>query len=200
MPAQSPANTGTAQNVLVGYANIWTAPFASGSPATEPAIVSTTGLAVPTSPWVASGFTEEGLNVELDKRTTDIRVEEQSTPILVTFDELTVNLVFTVMEDTLANMKLAYGGGTLSTITPATGVAGETTLNLSENIDQLSFFAQGWNSLNLGRTIYVPSVNSVGRVQTRYRRAASARMYTVTLHALSAPSAIIIRDVTATHA
>ena len=104
---------GTAANVIVGQAQTYLAPANT----TAPTISASTGLvATPSAPWVAVGFTENGVTINNDRKVQDIMVEEQSTPILVVPDSTMFTVDLTFAEDTILNMQTAYGGGTITTV------------------------------------------------------------------------------------
>lgn len=180
-------------NVLVGTANLFTAP--SGTAAVADTIVAgdTWG-----SPWTYIGATEEGVTVAYNTTTGNITVEEQATPVLVVTTEVGFELRFALSEDTVESMKLAYGaGGSIATISGATGIAAKKRLTLSSSLTKLACGFEGVNAAGFPRRVYVPAVLSVGDVETRYRRAANNRAYPTVLRAICDPSLIKIDDWTA---
>jgi hypothetical protein len=199
--------TGNPVNVLTGVASLYLAPF-TGSPLAAQAdpnldvtmMISTTGILTPASPWVYVGFSEDGVSLAVDRKISEIRVEEQSTPVKVNSDTMDLQIMVNLAEETLVNLKSAYGGGTITTVAGSAGVPGYSSLALSDSLDQLSAVFVATNSLGFTRSLYVPAVFSAGKVDTKFRRAATNRQYAVTLTAVSAPSAIKWYDVTATHA
>lgn len=185
---------GTAGNVTVGLAQIFTAPANTVAPTATPA----TGLfATPASPWLATGFTVQGGQIDVDRKTDSIMVEEQSTPVAILTDSQNITVTLEFSEDTVANMQLAYGGGTVVTTAPATGIAGSSALSLSDTLSQLAVLLLATNSYGLGRSIYIPNVIATGKVSTKYRRAKAARTYPATFTAICPPSAIVVTDITA---
>ncbi len=185
---------GTAANVLVGIANMFTAPVNTSAPTVTPA----TGIVTPLTPWVAVGFSTDGVAFSVDNKTVDINVEEQTTPIDILIESADVGIEITLSEDTIASMVIAYGGAT-STVTAASGsVAGTTLLNLSDSLTPIAVCFIGVNSFGLSRLVYIPSVVSAAKVSTKYRRAKEQRMYPVQLRALCDKTAVQILEVTAT--
>lgn len=182
----------TLTNIVVGMAQLWTSPMNTAM------VADTIDLDVdyPT-PWVPVGATEQGIQFHKQPTTQDIDIEEQSLPALVVVTRQDVQIVLTQAEDTIANQKLAYGGGTMTTVAPGTTQPGITQLALSDTLDQLAAGFDGINPFGFFRRVYVPSVISVANVQTNYRRAAAPRLYPTTLRAVCPPSAIIIKDKTA---
>ncbi len=184
---------GTAANVLVGAAQIYTAPASTAPPTVAP----TTGLIVPTTPWVEVGFTIAGLTWSVQQKPVDIMVEEQSTPVMVVPDTADVTLAFEMAEDTLASIALAYGGGTTAVTAPGASSAGYTTLTLSSSLAVVAACFVGVNPAGFNRLVYVPLVVSTAKVDTKYLRAKAPRSYPATLTAICPLNAIVITDVTA---
>lgn len=182
----------TNSNVLVGNATLYTAPANTAAPADTLA----DGAAWPT-PWVHVGGTEEGVNFAVGSDTNDIRIEEQSTPVLVTMNTRNIRILAVLAEDTVEMMKLAYGGGTIATQAAAAGVIGKKTLTLSETLDKLAAGFEGKSPQGFFRRVYIPEIISIADITTTYRRAANNRSYAVELRAICAVSAIQIVDKTA---
>lgn len=175
--------------VLIGTASLWTAPKN-----TAMILDTVTQGSAWTSPWAFVGGSEEGVTLAVGTDTGEIRIEEQATPVIVVVNAKTVQIRITLSEDTPENMKLAYGGGTLSTISASTGIAGKKRLVLSNSLDQLACGFEGVNAGGLPRRVYIPSVLSVADVETAYRRSANNRSYNVVLSAVCDPSEIVIDD------
>ena len=151
------------------------------------------------SPWVSSGFTESGITFNVDRKTVDINVEEQSTPVDVVVEATTITIDAVLAEDTLATMVNAYGGGTLVTTAAVAGppaIDGYTTLTLSDTLEQLAIGFEAVNTFGLWRRVYIPLVVSGAKVKTQYQRAKAPRTYTVTFTAICPISQIAIMDAT----
>lgn len=187
---------GTASNVIVGVASLYIAPSGTASPAV-PTIAGATSWPIPSSPWVSSGFTETGVTLNVDRKTGEIRVEEQSTPVLITPDTLDVTIDITFAEDTVQNMLNAYGGGTITTTAASSTTPGLTTLNLSDGLTAVAVLFYGVNTFGFQRQVYIPSMVSAGKVKTEYMRMKTPRLYPATFTAVCAPSSIEITDITA---
>lgn len=187
---------GTASNVVVGVASLYIAPAGTAKPA-APATAGATSWPTPTTPWVASGFTESGVILNVDRKTGEIRVEEQSTPVLITPDTTDVTIDITFAEDTIANMQNAYGGGTITQTTASASTPGLTTLNLADALTAVAIVFYGVNSYGFQRQVYIPSMVASGKVKTEYLRMKSPRLYPATFTATCALSQIEIDDITA---
>lgn len=186
---------GTASNVIVGIAQIWTAPANTAAPS-----LAGTGLITPpTTPWLASGFTTDGVSIDLERKTTMTYVEEQSTPVVITDDTSDFSIEFAFSEDTLANMSIAYGGGTITPTAPTLTIPGSSTLQITDAIASYAVLAIATNSFGLSRVLYVPSMVSTGKVKTSYRRSKGARVYPATFAATCALSSIQIIEATSAH-
>jgi predicted metal-dependent phosphotriesterase family hydrolase len=181
-------------NVITGQASIFTAPAGTALPADD--LLVGVDWAVP---WVNVGATEEGLQFLSGSNTQDITIEEQSLPVAVLVTSRNIRLQFSVSEDTLASMKLAYGGGVISTVAPGTTQIGKSVLTLSDVMDRLAVGFEVVNPTGFYRRVYVPTVLSVADVTTSFRRAANNRSYNVELRAVCPPNQIVITDKTANH-
>lgn len=183
----------TTSNVLVGTATLFTAP--AGTAAVLDTITAGSDWG---SPWTYIGATEEGVTVAYGTTQSDINVEEQATPVLVVTTAVQFELRFSLSEDTVQSMKLAYGaGGSIATISGSTGVAAKSRLTLSSSLTKLAAGFEGVNAAGFPRRVYVPAVLSIGDVTTAYRRAANNRAYPAVLRAICDPSQIVIDDWTA---
>lgn len=190
-----------ATQVFVGEARLFTAPFGTAYPADDvPANQGVNGVIADwTAPagWLAAGATQEGVTLGVVQNTNDIPIEEQSTPALVTVSSTEISVATVLSEDVLETLKLAYGGGTITTTAAATGIIGKKQLVLAEGISKLALGLDGFNKYGFFRRVKIPSVLPVANVQTAYRRAADARRYAVTFRAICKPSDITIYDKTA---
>ncbi len=185
---------GTAANVIVGVAQAWIAPANTASPV----FTTLTGLVTtPTTPWVEVGFTESGVTRNSARKTTNIMVEEQSTPILVVPDTTDFTIDITFAEDVILNMQTAYGGGTITQIVASGTSPALTVLTLADALTAFAIALVGTNASGLSRLVYVPNLISGGKVKTSYQRAKAARTYPATFTAVCPLSSIVITDATA---
>jgi hypothetical protein len=187
---------GTAAAVIVGLAQAYIAPSGTAAPAITS--TSTVVSCTPTTPWAAIGFTESGVTINVDRKVTNIMVEEQSTPILVVPDTTDVTIDITLSEDTILNMQTAYGGGTITTVAAASpSTPGQTILTLADALETLAICFTATNSFGFTRLVYIPTVISGGKVKTTYSRAKANRSYPATFSAVCPMSSIVITDATA---
>lgn len=185
---------GTPSNVIVGSALLFTAPAGTATPT----ITAATGLCAPSSPWVASGFTEKGVTINVDRKVDNIMVDELSTPVSVVDNTTDITIDITLAEDTLANALSAYGGGSITTQAASGSVAGETILTLADALTIVALCFVATNAAGFSRVLYIPQVVSAGKVKTTYQRTKSPRTYPTTFTAISPLANIVITDVTAT--
>ena len=175
---------------------MWIAPANTAAPA----VGSTAGTAVfaaPSGPWVNIGFTEDGVTLNVDRKIDEIRVEEQSTPVLIAPDQVDVTIDITFVEDTIANMQSAYGGGAITTVAASASVPGQSILTLADALTEVAVWFTGVNSFGFIRGVYIPIMISAGKVKTSYKRAKSPRMYPATFTAVCAMNQITVTDLTA---
>src|ERR1044072_5260774 len=182
-----PSPTPTVENVLVGVAYLYVAPVGT----TPPADSVDPGELWP-SPWVYVGASEEGLAVVKGADIGTINIEESPLPVKRVTNQSTFDLRISLSEDTVETMKLAYGGGTITTIAGSAGVAGQKRLTLSSTAEELAAGFEGVNVDDLPRRVIVPRVISAAEVETTYRRAANNRSYPTTLGAVCLPEDIVI--------
>lgn len=183
-------------NVLYGVGVLYTAP---GEPDVTPLPDDADLGAAPwADPWVFHGATDQGVKLTWNPKTQTINIEEDSLPVATLVDTVDYTIELSLAEETLTNIQMAFGGGgELNTTVAATGVAGKSVLTLSTDAPLLVAAVVGKNQQGKPRIVYIPGVQSVGQVETTYRRVADKRMYPATLNALCKPSDIQIIDITA---
>lgn len=184
---------GTQSNVLVGTATLFIAPKGTAVPVFQASGIITT----PATPWVNSGFTESGVILNVDQKVSDIRVETEPTPMRVVLTSTTVTIDITFSEDTIQNMKFAYGGGLITTNAPTTTEPGTSVLTLAAALTTVAVLLTGTNAFGLSRTVYIPEMVSAGKTKTSYVRVKSARTYPATFTALCPMATVVITDATA---
>lgn len=183
-------------NVNTGLASCYVQPWSLGSPATLPADTVALGTTW-AGPWVPLGASDSGLSFSFSRKTNNIMIEEQVVEVDVNTTSLAFTMDITLAEDTLQTMKLAYGGGTITTTAASSGVTGTRVLQISSDMDSFAFGFEVKNELGFARRILVPKVKSVANVKTVFSRAKEKRMYAVSFQSLVAPEAVIVREVTA---
>lgn len=185
--------------VMPGMALIYLAPYVPASPAVLPADTVALGGVWPSSPqvWTPIGATEDGVTMAFRRNTQDQTIEEQITPTGVETSDADLRFEVTLSEDTLETMRVAYGGGTVTTVAAASAVIGKKTLVISTDLDHFSLGFECKNPEGFFRRILVPDVVSIADVSTMFRRAAGPRRYKVTFRTLVAPESVTIINKTA---
>lgn len=187
-------------NVKVGNAVLMLTPWVLGSVAPIPA--DTVPLFEPADvgwgvDWVSAGATNEGFKMNVDVSTTQITIEEQSTPVDERQESKTLGLEAELAEDTLLSVKYAWGGSAITITAAATGTPGTSKMVLSDDVAYWTYVLEMQNKFGLARRIYVPKASMIGSGETSFRRASDKRMYPIRLTTLCKPGDIQIVDITA---
>jgi len=182
--------------VLVGVAEMWVQPYVAGTPPTLPPNTLALNGAWP-APWEGVGASHEGLSFEFERKVNEISIEEQPNPVAYLTETLTIQAVVTLAQDSLKTMRLAYGGGVVTTVAAGVGVYGTKTLAISPTLELMAFGFESFNELGKPRRVLLPTVVSVGNIKTEYRRAAEKRMYETAFKYTGKPADVIILDITA---
>jgi hypothetical protein len=182
-------------NVVVGSAIVFTSPVSTALPSDANLGVSSSWTG---GGWSYVGATDQGVSLNWNPSTVDIRIEEQPTPVQTLVDSATIQVSFDLSEETLTGINLAYGNaGTIAVTAAGAGQPGKSVLTLSTNFAQMALAVVGKNQLGYARVLSVPTVMSAGTVSTSYRRAAAQRLYPTTLNATCAFSSIQWVDLSA---
>jgi hypothetical protein len=191
----------TRKNIITGMAQLYLMPYDATIPAELPPDTEPLGFDWG-DPWEPIGATLEGVTVTFAREATDVRVEEQSTPV----DQKTTSAGFTIAmslaEDTLNTMRYAYGGGVIETVAPTATTPGVQRLRISEEVEHFVLGIEGQAPARTGiatpwRRILIPDVTSVAEVETGYRRAEQQRVYPATFTSLVPVSEIDIVELNA---
>lgn len=171
------------RNVLTGLASMYLQSADPDEPATLPPNTLVLGGSWP-EPWTPLGATTEGLDFGFSRDSNDITIEEQPNPVDVRTSSLAFNADVTLSEDTLETMRIAYGGGTITTVAGDAETLGYQELEISDEMEDFAFGFEGENQHNLPRRVLIPVVKSVGDIETNYRRAEEQRSYAVSFRSL----------------
>jgi hypothetical protein len=188
--------TYTRQNVLTGMVQLYVQPYNSTSPAALPADTVGIGTAWGGS-WVGIGATDQGVSHDFSRKTVNVMVEEQQTPVDVLSDSTDVGITTDLAEDTLQTLLWAFGGGTITNTAPGTGTPGVSVLQISSALAKFSLGAEGTDPAGFWRRMLWQPVVSAGKVSAKYRRAASKRMYSTTFTYIDKLENLVIREMTA---
>lgn len=174
-----------AENVLVGQARLLLQPVIPGGPAAA--------LPLDTVPmngpwgvaWTAIGATDEGVTLAFSRTTENITIEEQSVPVDVTTTETNFAVNAALAEDTFKTMRIAFGGGTITTVAATPAAPGIQRLKISSELEQFALGLEGKNEFGFWRRILIPVTLSVADAEAQYRRAAAKRMWNVSFRSLT---------------
>lgn len=151
--------------------------------------------------WTSIGASESGATMRFSRSTNDITIEEQLNPVDIATTSIDPRIEITLAEDTLETMKLAYGGGTITTVAPTSTIPGYRELKIAEDIEHLTLGLEGENTktpvgsnVRQWRRVLWLDVLSVADVETSYRRAETQRLYAVSFRLVSPIDQMLIRE------
>lgn len=185
MPSFTPTYNGAKVNV--SQAQLYYQPYLVGTPGTLPADTVALGTAW-TTPWTPIGATDQGVTLNFSRKTQDIMIEEQQTPILVLSDSTDVSIDVVLAEDALEQLRVAMGGGTITVGTTS------DTLVINSDISQFSIGLETKNPEGLARRFLFQPCVSTGNIKTQFRRAANKHMYSTSFVYTGAIENITIKN------
>jgi hypothetical protein len=180
-----------AVKVMSGQTRLFIAAYNLSSPPALPADTVDLNGAWPVA-WTPVGATVDGVTRRFGRNVTDVRIEESPLPLDKLTDNANVSHSANLAQDTLDTIKLVYGGGTITTQAPASGIIGKRTLVLSDDLEYLVLGAESANEYGFWRRMLVPKVVSVSSAETAYRRAQGPRSYATSFESLCMLSEITI--------
>ena len=171
----------TTTNVVIGHAWGYTAAGDTAEPATAP------GTGGSLTSWTQWGATEEGVGLALERDITEHYVEESAIQVFSTPGTSTFSVNTELAESTLANWKLAVGGGSIAS----------SVLTLSDTLDTVAVYVdmEAPGAL-VRRSLYIPRAQSVGSLDVSNRRAEQKQLLGLTLNSSCTLSEIKITDKT----
>lgn len=186
-------------NVVVGHAMLMITPWILG--AVEPIPADATPLFTPDNAawtdWVSAGATNEGFKTNVETSTTQITIEEQSTPVAETVESKSIAIEAVLAEATMETIRYSWGGSAIVTVAAASGVTGTKKMTLTDDIKYYTVCLETRNFNGFARRIYIPKVSITGSGEVSFRRAADKQMFPVRAASLCKPTDIQIVDVTA---
>jgi hypothetical protein len=177
------------KRIMAGQVQVYLAPYNETSPAVLPAesvALGGTWPAVP-QPWLPIGATEQGVSLLFRRSTQSLMIEEQMTPVAVETTEIECKVEAVLAEDTLETMRIAYGGGTITTTAAGVGQIGKKELEISSDLTHFALGLEGKNTHGFWRRVLVPEIVSIADVEQVNRRAAALRLYKVSFWSLVQP-------------
>jgi len=181
-------------NVVVGHAMLMVTPWVD--PVADP-VADSTPLFTPDDAgwldWNSIGATNEGFKVNVETSTTQITIEEQSTPAGETVESKAISIEAALAESTLESMKYSWGG---SVITTVAGPPAKRTMTLSDDTNYFTVTLETRNFAGKARRVYIPKVSITGSGEVSFRRAADKQMFPVRVASICKPTEIEIVDFT----
>lgn len=148
--------------------------------------------------WTPVGATDQGWKYGTNKSTTDISIEEQSTPVSETIQNQKVTFEGALSEDITRTLALAWNG-LVSVVAPAVGNPGYDNIVLTDNVLYYAVCLVTQHVNGMPRWIYAPKTSQLSNVSTDFRRANAKRMYAVSFSTLCQPGQIRTVNFTAPH-
>lgn len=144
--------------------------------------------------WKYIGASESGATMRFTRETTDISIEEQVNPVDVAVNTLDPRIEITLSEDSLETMRIAYGGGEITTVAPTSTMPGYRELNVTQDLAHFTLGLEAENSDKYWRRVLFLDVLSVAEVETSYRRAETQRLYACSFRLISPIDDLVIRE------
>lgn len=188
-----------ADNVVVGHAMLMLTPWVKDDVA--PMVADDTPLFTPDdaawADWVSAGATNEGFKVNVETSTTQITIEEQSTPVGETVESKAIGIEAVLAEATMESMRYSWGGSDITVTAAGAGTYGKEVMTLIDDIQYYTVTLETRNFNGLARRLYVPKVSITGSGEVSFRRAADKQMFPVRAASLCKPTDIQIVDLVA---
>lgn len=188
-----------ADNVVVGHAMLMLTPWVKDAVEALPA--DDTPLFTPNdaawTDWVSAGATNEGFKVNVETSTTQITIEEQSTPVGETVESKAIGIEAVLAESTLEAMKYSWGGSDIVATAAGAGVWGKEVMSLIDDIQYFTAVLESRNFNGFARRLYVPKVSITGSGEVSFRRAADKQMFPIRAASLCKPTDIQVVDLLA---
>lgn len=189
-----------ADNVVVGHAMLMITPWVKG--AVVPMPPDKTPIFTPSdtgwgAPWLSAGATSEGFKANIQTSTTQITIEEQSTPVGETVESKAISIDAILAESTMASIRYSWGGGPITHSAAATQQPAKDTMSLTDDLSYYTVVLESKNFNGLARRLYIPKVSITGSGEVAFRRAADKQMFPITAASLCKPTDIVIVDITA---
>lgn len=137
--------------------------------------------------WQKMGATEESFQLNSEVNLEQHYIEEQATPVATSKTSQAFSITASLAEDTLQRIAWAWDG----TVTTA---ANFDTLVLNTDVKVWAFGLEMQNTLGFARRLFIPRATLASGGATAFRRAASKRLYPLTITAICKPEEITIKD------
>lgn len=188
-----------ADNVVVGHAMMMLTPWIRGDIA--PMVADGTPLFTPDNAawadWVSAGGTNEGFKTNVQTSTTQITIEEQSTPVGETVESKGISIEAVLAESTMETVRLSWGGSDITVAAASSGTPGTRKMTLTDDVNYFTVTLETRNYFGFARRIYVPKMSITGSGEVSFRRAVDKQMFPIRAASLCKASDVQIVDITA---
>lgn len=194
-----PGDLYNADNVVVGQAVLFLKPWVRG---VAPAWPDDETPLWDADAWELADFfgvgaTNEGFKVNVETSSTQITIEEQSTPVDEKVESKAIGIEAALAEDTMQSIQLAWGGGAITRQAAAVGSPGTDKMSLTDDISYYHAALETRNFNGFARRLLVAKASVTGSGEVSFRRAADKRMYPIRVASLCAPSEVQVIDIVA---
>ena len=188
-----------ADNVVVGNAMLMLKPWVPGE--TTIVVPDETPIFDPDNPawadFLSAGATSEGFKVNVETSTTQITIEEQSTPVGETVESKAIGIEAILAEATMESMRYSWGGGDIVKSAASASKPATSKMSLSDEIEYYVACLESRNFSGYARRLWIPKVSITGSGEVSFRRSADKQMFPVRAASLCKPTDIQVIDITA---
>lgn len=190
-----------ADNVVVGMAMLMLKPWVRTDPILDLADWDDVPLFTPDdaawADFVSAGATNEGFKVNVETSTTQITIEEQSTPVGETIESKMIGIEAVLAEATMESMRYSWGGSDITVVAAGVGQVGKSSMTLTDDVNYYVGVLETRNFNGLARRLGVPKMSITGSGEVSFRRAADKQMFPIRCASLCKPTDIQVVDITA---
>lgn len=160
------------KRVLVGVGTLYAAPAGTAAPS---------HFEAPSSPWSDVGYTQDGVTMESEDREQQIEVDQAAEPVKVLAISRDTTISTTLAQFGPDQLKLAFGGGTITVVDPDSVPSSGDEYDLYEppNVGQgeeVALLFDGVDENTRPVRLYVPRAKAVGNRQITFRKDEPARL------------------------
>lgn len=189
-----------ANNVVVGHAMLMLKPWLATDPILDLGTFDTVPLFSPNhatwATYVSAGATNEGFKVNVETSTTQITIEEQSTPVGETVESKAIGIEAVLAESTMESMRYSWGGSAITVVAAGTGITPKRKMTLTDQVQYYVAVLETRNFAGYARRLGIPKVSLTGSGEVSFRRAADKQMFPVRAASLCKPTDVQVVDIT----
>lgn len=181
--------------VLVGSAAGFIAPVGTDDPDDS---ITVFDPLVWVSPWIPAGATEQGWQVNWTPQTSDIRIDEQPTPVDEQMDTAVLQFVANLSQDATQQWQWALNADK-TVVAAGLTTMGKTVLTPSGTLKKYKVVLETQNEGDMPRRYIVPKMTAAANVGASFKRSGTQRLIPITFSAVCKLSDIQIVDITSDH-